>query len=753
MFENFKAKFNKFSEEYREYTRANIEDSIILRVLVTITILIAVVSTGLVLENGLVIILSASILTLVGSYISYSRRYSKNWWIKLIISLLMLVVFGDFLRNAAMNPYDARMPLTILLIWLQTLHSFDLPTRKDLGYTLLVALVLICVTATISREMVFGIFLFTFIISGLLSLLYENLAQHKIQRLNINSKSFLKLGISTLIITLIGMFVAFAFIPRSQTIKIRSLPMSMRLPEIPAFKGEIKSKTRREIENQGSNGGFKIKRIFDSNAYYGFSTELDLNFRGKLSDEIVLKVRSPEARYWRGMAFDLYDGKEWKMSEPFKLKKAWARNPQMFLRMSETVKKDITPKKELIQTFYIEKEQSNLVFSSPYVEQLYFPSEYVMIDEYGSIRSPSELAQGLTYSVISYVPIHNIQKIRELKLSHPVAQASKNYYQRPQISERVINLTREITKSAKSDIDKVILLENYLQKNYIYNLDTPEFPENVESIDYFLFERKEGYCEHFATSLAIMTRILNIPTRLATGFTSGKYNYVTGYYEVKSSDAHAWVEVYFPHFGWVDFDPTPGYTANFGNGSKSENIVASALTKKLLAWLNKIIPQAFSAHIKDFIITVIIGLVTFFASIMKFFLELNWLNFVILIFSSVIIVAIFVLSITLFKNIQTKRNKELSQRKKFKSLNQIEIIKLQEKLIKLLEKQGYIYSSESTLKEYLSKISNDKLEIMDILNKITDKFYYSRYSDTTITTENIEECKELVNEIIKSCKK
>jgi hypothetical protein len=76
-------------------------------------------------------------------------------------------------------------------------------------------------------------------------------------------------------------------------------------------------------------------------------------------------------------------------------------------------------------------------------------------------------------------------------------------------------------------------------------------------VTYFLFERKKGHCEYFATSMAIMLRTLNIPARVVNGFRGGEYNDVTGNYIVRESNAHSWVEVYFPEFGWVTFDPTP----------------------------------------------------------------------------------------------------------------------------------------------------------------------------------------------------
>ncbi len=73
----------------------------------------------------------------------------------------------------------------------------------------------------------------------------------------------------------------------------------------------------------------------------------------------------------------------------------------------------------------------------------------------------------------------------------------------------------------------------------------------------FLFERKQGHCEYFASSMAVMLRTLHIPSRVVNGFVSDEFNDLTGNYVVRARNAHAWVEAYFPGYGWVTFDPTP----------------------------------------------------------------------------------------------------------------------------------------------------------------------------------------------------
>jgi hypothetical protein len=101
-------------------------------------------------------------------------------------------------------------------------------------------------------------------------------------------------------------------------------------------------------------------------------------------------------------------------------------------------------------------------------------------------------------------------------------------------------------------------VQRWLQRNTEYNLDVPRQPNGVDAVDWFLFDSREGFCEHIASAMAVLLRAEDVPTRLVTGFGPGERNPFTGYYEVREADAHAWVEVLYPGIGWVPYDPTFG---------------------------------------------------------------------------------------------------------------------------------------------------------------------------------------------------
>jgi hypothetical protein len=112
-----------------------------------------------------------------------------------------------------------------------------------------------------------------------------------------------------------------------------------------------------------------------------------------------------------------------------------------------------------------------------------------------------------------------------------------------------------------TEYDEVIALTTYLQTNYRYSQEVGHVPAGRDPVDWFLFDVKIGYCEQFATAETLMLRSLNIPARLATGYSTGDYDPVLDQSIVREHDAHAWVEVWFPNHGWIPVDPSPGYSA------------------------------------------------------------------------------------------------------------------------------------------------------------------------------------------------
>jgi transglutaminase-like putative cysteine protease len=135
-------------------------------------------------------------------------------------------------------------------------------------------------------------------------------------------------------------------------------------------------------------------------------------------------------------------------------------------------------------------------------------------------------------------------------------EIQRTYLQLPVLDPRIQPLAAETTGSASTPFDKATAIENYLRLHYGYTLQLPKTPPS-DPVANFLFVRREGHCEYFASSMAVMLRVVGIPSRVVNGFAGGEFNDITSQYVVRASDAHSWVEAYIPNQGWIEFDPTP----------------------------------------------------------------------------------------------------------------------------------------------------------------------------------------------------
>jgi hypothetical protein len=144
-------------------------------------------------------------------------------------------------------------------------------------------------------------------------------------------------------------------------------------------------------------------------------------------------------------------------------------------------------------------------------------------------------------------------------------QIAATYLPLRAVDPRVASLAQQIAASSDTGFDKASAIENYLRSHYGYTLQLPPTSPQ-DPIANFLFERKQGHCEYFASSMAVMLRTLGIPSRVVNGFHSDEFNDLTGNYIVRAKDAHSWVEAYFPGYGWQMFDPTPA-----GRGGTAHN--------------------------------------------------------------------------------------------------------------------------------------------------------------------------------------
>ncbi|WP_447975094.1 transglutaminase TgpA family protein [Nitrospira sp. Kam-Ns4a] len=320
--------------------------------------------------------------------------------------------------------------------------------------------------------------------------------------------------------------------------------------------------------------GFFEKRRVDAIRTTGFSGTVDLGEIGsvKQDETIVMRVILPdhqvpveERLYFRGSAFDVYNGRAWINSlNPRHLLERSASGA--FLAPAARLQVPDGPHRGqplglpgLRQEILMEVLDTTVLFAAPFVDTVEGGFLALQGDGMGSLHLPYPASVRFQYRAFS-IPDRIAEEDRTAAvLAYPRSIADR-FLQRPPMSPRVAELAAEVSGQAKTVLGKVRAVERFLRVTYRYTLDTGT-EVSARPLEDFLFVRKSGYCEHYATAMVLMLRTLGIPARLVTGFLSGEWNDFGRYYAVRQRDAHAWVEVYFPRSGWVTFDPTPSVGA------------------------------------------------------------------------------------------------------------------------------------------------------------------------------------------------
>ena len=181
-----------------------------------------------------------------------------------------------------------------------------------------------------------------------------------------------------------------------------------------------------------------------------------------------------------------------------------------------------------------------------------------MYSDIEAIYSAEDLAAG-TYSVVGLVPAMSAADLENAGSSYP-PYITDTYLALPDsVTQETRDLANRIVAQAGATtaFDQATAIQNYLRANFTYQLDAGSAPDGRDIVDYFLFESRVGRCDHYASSMAVMLRMLGVPTRIVTGLAPVPFDPEMNGFVYRGRNAHAWVEVYFPDFGWIQFEPTP----------------------------------------------------------------------------------------------------------------------------------------------------------------------------------------------------
>ena len=577
------------------------EDSVPLRLAVMGAVLVGVLAVAL--EGAVSPAAAAVVCVLIpfAYWVSWRRRRDDNWHIKLALTIAAIIGLIRFLGQVRGISYldEVRFPLADLFLWVQVIHSFDLPARKDLHFSLGASLTLMAIAGSLSQDTRFLAMLIVYfglvvvsLVLGYRSEISENAAGWLRPPARRDRLVPAREPLRAAMISAIAAALLFLVIPRPQAAQTFALPFSLGANTgSPAVGG---------IANPGFSGDASTR--VNQAAYYGFSQEMDLRVRGDLPDDLVMRVRSTAPAMWRALAFDRYDGTTWSApdSEPTQFE---GGPPYLYPAQFRS----LGPRQEVVQTYYVEAENASVLFTGGQPERVWFESA-LSYDELGSLRTSGTLTEGTVYSVVSTRGAATAAELR--RAEGPPDPRVERYLQLPSdLPERVGGLARQITRGTTNTYDRVKAIERYLADNYRYRTDSPVPPEGRDAVDHFLFDTDVGFCEQFASATAVMLRTLGVPARVVVGYTPGSRSAFTGLYDVRASDAHAWVEVWFPDLGWYEFDPT--FAVPEAEVELGQVIPLVALIEAAIEKLGEVFPGGVGAMLRTTLVALLLAVSAF----------------------------------------------------------------------------------------------------------------------------------------------
>ena len=553
------------------------------------TQLTAIVAQGSLRSNLLELIVQIGIWgILLGFSLSFGWQYRNKTKSKLpeqLTNIAAIIGLGAFLFQIANG--DLTAGLLLMLSWLLIGLSFSLGKQRSLYFSLTASTVLLLYAASISRSSSFILYIIIFTLAAVIALagnfyLTKKKQQITPQRPNNKLKTDFPYKFPIIILTAIILLITtglYLLVPRPAAIHWGSFPagggryqakddwpkeQEKNVKNKNSANNDTNHSDKSQAEQQEQNNG-------DAFQYNGFDSDLALNEEsGKGSGQgaggesgknnynrLIFYMEGKEPQYLRGKVFDYFDGLSWKTTHQTQTRQDQKTGK---FKINPELK---SPYDQYTITMEADIAGNNSIFLPPGTAELKFPANAVAIDNYGAVSSPRPMAKGTFYSFnvesnglrINGRPVDPIQT-----MGTPDAEALSRYKQLPDdLDSRFTNLSYQITKNSSDVLEKAGKVEKFLRTNYQYSLESVFSSQGKIPLQEFLFETKLGHCEYFATAMVTLMRAQDIPARLVTGFSVSEYNPVTGYYEARGLNAHAWAEVWIDNIGWVTFEATPAY--------------------------------------------------------------------------------------------------------------------------------------------------------------------------------------------------
>jgi protein-glutamine gamma-glutamyltransferase len=391
---------------------------------------------------------------------------------------------------------------------------------------------------------------------------------------------FLLFGVATFVGMEMRRGASGAIAPPAQPAQERRLTRALTLAALSVAAGAIVLGGALFFFFPRFNAGYLGRASLQPSLMTGFSDDVELGQIGEIKKNatVVMRVKTgkpvgyPLLR-WRGIALSTFDGKRW--TTPNRRADVLPPDASGWIYVADPAQQPNEPATGLRYEVLLQPVATDTVFAPANAISLQgnFSGEsadagwrsrrsYLFRDSTGSLSNPFRNFAPVRYFGYSRLPAVNATKLRASASEYP-DEIRALYLQLPSLDARIPDLSRGVTARARTPYDKAVAIEAYLRSRYTYTLNLTGKPGD-DPLAHFLFETRAGHCEYFASAMTIMLRTQGVAAREVNGFLPGEFNDLAGDYIVRASDAHSWVEVYFPGSGWITFDPTPSVTEEFG---------------------------------------------------------------------------------------------------------------------------------------------------------------------------------------------
>jgi transglutaminase-like putative cysteine protease len=513
---------------------------------------IAVASLTLMLAGGLPVVLATLFfLLMVAAWKFEGTKWQLSERIGLVVVLLSIPLFFlDWRFQKAMGEAVERLgvtPLAHLIVFLSAVKLVQVKKDRDWVFLYLISFFEVLLAAGLSFSPIFLGSLTLYLLCGLSTIIAFEIRKSK--RAIAHSESHLLVPPDSRIFknatrrslkrTTEGSRLPFVALLLLLLIFVLAFPLFLIAP---------RSGAAALTHMGGASGNFT-----------GFSESVTLGEIGnlKLDDAVVMHIRiadTPPGREirWRGVALDEFTGRGWKKSAEVRRGEKRLEGTSFFaLGTTEALHRLTT------QTFFLEPIESPVLFAASRPVAIQGDLPFVRVDAEGSAQTRRHEFDRIIYKALSDMIEPDVALLRSDARPYPATFL--RYLQLPEaLDPRIDALANAMVVNARAHnrYDEARAIESQLRADFGYTLEMRA--SGPDPLADFLFNVKAGHCEYFSTAMAVMLRTRGIATRVVNGFLPGEYNDTAGAYTVRQSDAHSWVEVYFPESrSWVTFDPTP----------------------------------------------------------------------------------------------------------------------------------------------------------------------------------------------------